>query len=85
MVGPRHLARQRHVAPADQPDSGDGVVGGAEGAGCDQRRAVPGAARDAVMRVVSRASARVMAGRMVVSRRASLDVPAPWGPEEHTL
>jgi hypothetical protein len=29
------------------------------------------------MRMVSMASARVMAGRMVVSRRASIDVPAP--------
>jgi hypothetical protein len=28
------------------------------------------------MRVVSMASARVMAGRLVVSRRASIDVPA---------
>jgi hypothetical protein len=32
------------------------------------------------MRVVSRASARGIAGRIVVSRRASLDVPAPGGP-----
>jgi hypothetical protein len=30
--------------------------------------------------VVSMASARVIAGRMGVSRRASLDMPAPGGP-----
>jgi hypothetical protein len=32
------------------------------------------------MRVVSMASARVIAGRMVVSRRASIHLPAPGGP-----
>jgi hypothetical protein len=32
------------------------------------------------MRVVSRAAARLMAGRMVARRRASLNVPAPGGP-----
>ena len=32
------------------------------------------------IRVVSRASARVIAGRIVVSRRASIDLPAPGGP-----
>jgi hypothetical protein len=32
------------------------------------------------MRVVSMASARVMAGRMVVSRRASIDMPEPGVP-----
>jgi hypothetical protein len=31
------------------------------------------------MRVVSMASAKVMAGRMVVSRRANIDLPAPGG------
>jgi hypothetical protein len=31
------------------------------------------------IRVVSMASARVIAGRMVVSRRASMDLPAPGG------
>ena len=36
-------------------------------------------------RVVSRASARVIAGRMVVSRRASLDFPAPGGPSSRRL
>ena len=37
------------------------------------------------MRVVSRASARFIAGTMVVSRRASIDFPAPGGPRRRTL
>jgi hypothetical protein len=37
------------------------------------------------IRVVSIASARVIAGRMVVSRRASTDLPAPGGPRRRTL
>src|SRR5262245_18681988 len=37
------------------------------------------------MRLVSMASARVIVGRMVVSRRASLDLPAPGGPSLRTL
>jgi hypothetical protein len=37
------------------------------------------------MRVVSRASARVIAGRMVVRRRASLDLPTPGGPMMSTF
>jgi hypothetical protein len=55
------------------------------------RRAVTKVVRSPVrpatlwMRVVSMASARVMAGRMVVSRRASIDVPAPGGPMRRTL
>jgi hypothetical protein len=36
------------------------------------------------MRVVSRASARVIAGKIVVSRRASIDLPAPGGPRSRT-
>jgi hypothetical protein len=28
VVGQRHFARQRPVAPTDQPDIGDGVMGG---------------------------------------------------------
>jgi hypothetical protein len=35
--------------------------------------------------VVSRASARVIAGRIVVSRRASLDGPAPGRAEEEDV
>jgi hypothetical protein len=37
------------------------------------------------MRVVSMASGRVIAGRMVVRRRASIDLPAPGGPSKRTL
>jgi hypothetical protein len=38
------------------------------------------------MRVVSMASARVMAGKMVVSRRVSLDFPTPkWIEEEDVV
>jgi hypothetical protein len=35
---------KRHLAPTDQPHSGDRMMGGAKRAGCDQRRAVAGAA-----------------------------------------
>jgi hypothetical protein len=48
VVRPRHLAGQRHVAPADQADSRDRVVRGAEGAGGDQRHAGAGGAGDAM-------------------------------------
>jgi hypothetical protein len=48
VVRPRHLARHRHVAPADQLRIRDGVVGRAKRAGRDQRRAVASEARDAV-------------------------------------
>jgi hypothetical protein len=80
VVGQRHLARHRHVAPTDQPHIRARVVGGRNG------RVVTNAVRAPVrpatrwMRVVSMASARVIAGRMVVSRRASLDFPTPGGP-----
>jgi hypothetical protein len=37
------------------------------------------------MRVVSSASARLIAGRMVARRRASIDFPAPGGPSNRTL
>jgi hypothetical protein len=37
------------------------------------------------IRVVSIASARVIAGRMVVSRRASIDFAAPGAPSMNTL
>jgi hypothetical protein len=48
MVCWRHVARPRHVAPADQPRIRDGVVGRATRAGHDHRRAVAPQARDAV-------------------------------------
>lgn len=43
-------------------------------------RALGGAASHAMERVVTMASARVIAGRVVVIRRASSDLPAPEGP-----
>jgi hypothetical protein len=85
VVGQPHFTRPRHAAPADQPYVRDGVVGARNG------RVVTNAARSPVrlatrwMRVVSMAPARVMAGRMVVSRRASIDFPALGGPGRRTL
>ena len=85
VVGQRHVARHRHVTPTDQPDVREGMLGGRHG------RVVTTAVRPPVrpatrwMRVVSRASARVMAGKIVVSRRASIDLPAPGGPSRRTL
>jgi len=46
MVGQRHVARHRHVAPADQPYIRNGVMGGATRAGRDQCGAVAGEASD---------------------------------------
>jgi hypothetical protein len=75
VVGQRHVARHRHVAAPDQPDIRDGVMGGRN------RRVVTTAVQSPVrpatrwMRVVSVASARVIAGRMAVHRRVSFDGP----------
>jgi hypothetical protein len=41
MVGPWHVARHRHLAPADQPHIRDGMMGGAIRTGRHQRRTVP--------------------------------------------
>jgi hypothetical protein len=82
VMGPRHLARHRHVAPTDPPHVRNGVMGARKG------RVVTNVVRSSVrpatrwIRVVSMASARVIAGRMVMSRRASIDVPAPGGPSK---
>jgi hypothetical protein len=48
VVGQRHLARHRHVAPADQPGIRDGVVRRATRAGRDQGRPVAREAGDAM-------------------------------------
>jgi hypothetical protein len=48
VVGPRHLARPRHVAPADQPHIGEGVMGGAKRPGRDQGRTIAHEASQAV-------------------------------------
>jgi hypothetical protein len=48
VVYQRHVAAQRHLPAADQPRIRDGLVGRATRAGDDQRRAIAGAAGDAV-------------------------------------
>jgi hypothetical protein len=79
VVGPRPRARHRHLAAADQPHVGHGVVGARHG------RVVTTAVRRPVslatrwMRVVSRASARAISGRIVVKPWPYLWVLAPSG------
>jgi hypothetical protein len=76
------VERPRHLPgpPPSKPTSELGWGGARQG------RAVTRVVRPPVspvtrwMRVVSRAAARVIAGRRVARRRASLDVPAPGGP-----
>jgi len=81
MVRQGQLPRQGPLAAADHAHIGDGVVGARKG------RVVTTAMRPRVrpatrsIRVVSRASAKRIAGRRVVRRRASLDFPDP-GAEE---
>jgi hypothetical protein len=48
LVGERHLARHRYVAPADQPDIRDGVMGGATRARGHDGRAPASAASNAM-------------------------------------
>jgi hypothetical protein len=85
VVRQRHLAGHRHLAPPISPTAEIVWCGARQG------RVVTHAVRSPVrpatrwMRVVSRASGRVMAGRMVVSRCASIDLPAPGGPKSRTL
>ena len=78
VVGPRPLAWQR--AAPDHAHVRNGVVRGATWPGGDYGGAPPGEAGDAVVRVVSMASATVRSVKVVVRRRASTDVPAPGGP-----
>jgi hypothetical protein len=86
MVGQRHLARHRHVTPTDQSRIRDGLVGGARH-GRVVTTAVRAPVRPATLwiPVVSIASARRIAGRMVVSRRASIDFPTPGDPNEEDV
>jgi hypothetical protein len=79
-----HLTRHRYLTPPISPTS-EMVWWGARN-GRVMTRAVRAPVRPATrwMRVVPRASARGVAGRMVVSRRASIDVPAPGGPIRRT-
>jgi hypothetical protein len=85
VVGPRHLTPRGHLAPTDQPHIGNSLVGGATRPGGDERAAPPGRPATRGRRVVSRASTRVISGRVVVMRRASLDVPALGLPSMRTL
>ena len=81
-VRPRLLTRPEEVPAADQPHIRDRVMQGAKWASGDQHRT--GAVRPATLWrcVVLGASARGIAGRMVVSRRASLDWPAPGAEQD---
>ena len=79
MVGQRHVTRHRHVAPADQPASAMVWWRARHGRGVTNAVRSPVRPATRWIRVVSIASARVIAGRMVVSRRASIDLPAPGG------
>jgi hypothetical protein len=65
MVRPRPFARPRHLAPTDQPHIRDRAMGVATRARGDDGGAIPGAADDSMRRVVSAASARVVAVRIV--------------------
>jgi hypothetical protein len=85
VVRQRPLARQRHLAAADQPRIREGLVGARHGRVVTHAVRAPVRPATLWMRVVSMASARVIAGRMVVSRRASLDVPTPGGPSSRRL
>jgi hypothetical protein len=79
VVGQRPLARQRCKAVSDRPCIRDEVVGARHG------RVVTHAVRPSVrpatrrMRVVSIGSARIIAGSLVVSRRAAEVLPAELG------
>jgi hypothetical protein len=68
MVGQRHVARHRHMAPADQPRIRDGIVGRAKQGVVTHAVRLPGRPATLWIRIVSMASARVIAGRMVVNR-----------------
>jgi len=84
-VGQRHFARHEDVSAANQPHIQDGVMRGAKRTGGDQGRAVAGEAGDAVDTGSLKASARAIAGRIGVSRRASIDLACPRRPSERTL
>jgi hypothetical protein len=85
MVRPRHLAWQRYLAAADQPRIRDGVMGARHGRVVTTVVRAPVRPATRCIRVVSRASARRIAGNIVVSRRASIDVPTPGDPKRRTL
>ena len=71
MVRQRHFTRHWHLA-ADQADIGEGMMGGAKRVRVTQAVRSPVRPVTQWMRVVSRASGRVTAGRIVVSRPANI-------------
>jgi hypothetical protein len=79
VVGERHRARPRHVAPTDPPHIGDGVRGGATRPGRDHRRAAAGAAGNVVearnLDGLGQAHGREHGGEAA----ASIDVPSRTG------
>jgi hypothetical protein len=85
VVGPRHVAGLRHLAAADQADIREGVMRGATGARGDPGGAGAGEAGDAVDAGGVEGAGQGRSGRMVVSRCASIDLPAPGGPSSSTL
>ena len=72
----RHFAWHRYLAPADQPDIGNRVMGDATRARGGACGMLTSEAEHAVVRVVSRTSGSAMASRIAVSRRANTAVPA---------
>jgi hypothetical protein len=82
VVRPRHFPGHRHLAAADQAHIREGVVGARKGRVVTEAVRAPVRPATRWMRVVSRASGSVMAGRMVVSRCASLDGPARKAPRK---
>ena len=84
IVGQRDFAGHRHLPAPDQPLIRDGVVGGATRPGRDERGAGAGEAGDAMDAGGFDGFGEGQSGRMVVSRRASIDFPAPRGPRRST-
>jgi hypothetical protein len=77
MMCQRHVSRQRHLASTDQAHIGDRVVGARKGRVVTKAAWRPVNPATLWIRVVSIASAGLIAGTMVVSRRVSLDFPTP--------
>jgi hypothetical protein len=85
MVGQRHVAWHRHVAPTDQPCIREGMVGCARRAGRDPRRTVYGKAGDVVdargLDGLSEGHRRQDGGEPPCQHR----LPHPAGPEHERL
>ena len=85
-VGQADLARTRDGAAPDEAGVADGVVRGPEGPQTAQSdRPPPSTPATLWILVVSSASSRVIDGRMVGRRRASMVLPAPGGPMSSRL